>query len=99
MADVVVEVDVAALAHHRDPRSRQRRVHQLEIPRWRDPPSGTHAPELLAEKVVGSVIGKRELVQPADVHRRVARLERKPDRVLEADELHANTGVMSMNTW
>ena len=81
VADVVVEVDVALLAHQRQAVSDQRSLDQPQVPRRRDLLRRAHALELALQVIRRRVRGERELEQPADVHRRVARLERKPSQV------------------
>jgi hypothetical protein len=82
MADVVVEVDVSRLAHQRQAATaEQRGLDELQVPRRRDRLWFAHPLELPLEVIRGGVPRQGELEKAADVHRRVARLERQPGGV------------------
>ena len=82
VADVVVEIDVLDLAHHRQPRADQRpAVDDPQVPGWGDRPLLAHSRQRHREEVGAGVGRLRELEQPADVHRGVAGLQQQPGRV------------------
>ena len=81
VAHVVVEVDVAHLAHQRQAHGEQRRLDEFQVPRRRDRVRLAHVLDELLEVVRRGVVGQGEFEQPAHVHGGVARLERKPSGI------------------
>src|SRR5664279_5183787 len=81
MAHVVIEIDVPRLAHERYARTDERSLYEFEVPGRRDRARLSHPLKLLFEVVRWRILWQRELEQPADVHRGIARLEREPDGI------------------
>src|SRR5256885_16407875 len=99
MADVVVEVDVANLAHEGQTRTQKRPLDESEVPRRRDRLGRAPAIELFFEVVGRCVRGKRELEQSADMHRRVARLEHEPCGVDWGYRPHSRFAAALLRFW
>src|ERR1700676_2304760 len=81
MAHVVVEVDVSNFSHQRYTRADQWSLDEFQIPGSGNRVRLTHPLELLFEVVLLRAPRERELEQPTDVHRGVARLEREPNGI------------------
>ncbi len=86
--NVVIQVHVVDLLHDGQPRADQRRLQELQVPGRRHRLRRAHPREQVLQVAGRSVRRLGELEQAADVHRRVARLDRKPGGIDRRDAAH-----------